>query len=77
MPSPADLPVSGSELGSPALQADSLPTKLSGKPNTNLELGGEGSDGFYVINLCPPIFLQVFFGGRGCGAGGFRDSRQQ
>ena len=32
MPSPADLPNSGIEPGSPALQADSLPTELSGKP---------------------------------------------
>ena len=29
--SPGDLPNSGIELGSPALQADSLPTELSGK----------------------------------------------
>ena len=33
IPSPADLPNPGIELGSPALQADSLPTKLSGKPS--------------------------------------------
>ena len=32
IPSPADLPDPGIELGSPALQADSLPTELSGKP---------------------------------------------
>ena len=31
-PSPGDLPNPGIEPGSPALQADSLPTKLSGKP---------------------------------------------
>ena len=31
-PSPADLPHTGIELGSPALQADSLSTELSGKP---------------------------------------------
>ena len=31
-PSPGDLPGSGIEPGSPALQADSLPTELSGKP---------------------------------------------
>ena len=30
IPSPADLPNPGIELGSPALQADSLPTELSG-----------------------------------------------
>ena len=32
IPSPADLTDVGIELGSPALQADSLPTVLSGKP---------------------------------------------
>ena len=32
LPSPADLPNPGIELGSPALQVDSLPTELSGKP---------------------------------------------
>ena len=31
--SPADLPEPGIELGSPALQVDSLPTDLPGKPN--------------------------------------------
>ena len=31
-PSPADLPQPGTEPGSPALQADSLLTELSGKP---------------------------------------------
>ena len=33
-PSPADLPDPGIKPGSPALQADSLPTELSGKPNS-------------------------------------------
>ena len=32
IPSPVDLPNPGIKLGSPALQADSLPTELSGKP---------------------------------------------
>ena len=32
-PSPGDLPGPGIKLGSPALQVDSLPTELSGKPN--------------------------------------------
>ena len=32
-PSPMDLPDPGIELRSPALQADSLPTELSGKPS--------------------------------------------
>ena len=33
MPSPADLPYPEIEPGSPALQTDSLPTELSGKPS--------------------------------------------
>ena len=32
LPSPGDLPDPGIKPGSPALQADSLPTELSGKP---------------------------------------------
>ena len=32
MPSPGDLPNPGIEPGSPALQADSLPAELPGKP---------------------------------------------
>ena len=32
IPSPVDFPGPGIELGSPALQADSLPTELPGKP---------------------------------------------
>ena len=39
IPSPGDLPDLGMELESPALQADSLPTELSGKPKNT----GEGS----------------------------------
>ena len=34
-PSPEDLPDPGIEPGSPALQADSLPSKPSGKPNVH------------------------------------------
>ena len=34
-PSPGDLPDPGIEPGSPALQADSLPTEPWGKPDTN------------------------------------------
>ena len=34
IPSPVDLPDSGIELGSPALQVDSLPTELSGTSHT-------------------------------------------
>ena len=39
IPSPADLPDPGIELGSPALQADSLPTEVSGKPAILSDLG--------------------------------------
>ena len=35
-PSPGDLPNPGIELGSPALQADSLPAELPGKPVNQL-----------------------------------------
>ena len=37
-PSAGDLPDPGIELGSPALQVDSLPTELSGKPLNNVTL---------------------------------------
>ena len=37
IPSPADLPDPGTEKGSPALQADSLPTELSAKDACSLE----------------------------------------
>ena len=38
IPSPADLPDLGMELGSPALQVDSLPAELSGKPIDSLAM---------------------------------------
>ena len=38
IPSPGNLPDPGIPLGSPALQVDSLPTELSGKPLTQGEL---------------------------------------
>ena len=38
IPSPGDLPDPGIELGSPALQADSLPTELSGEPVLKLKV---------------------------------------
>jgi len=38
IPSPVDLPNLGIEPGSPALQADSLPTELSRKPKLSLSL---------------------------------------
>ena len=51
IPSPVDLPDPGIKTESPALQADSLPTKLSGKPS------GEVS----VQIFCPLFFFIVFF----------------
>ena len=38
LPSPGDLPDPGIELGSPALQEDSLPTELRGKPSQHLQI---------------------------------------
>ena len=37
-PSPGDLPDPGIKPGSPALQADSLPTELRGKPGLTIRL---------------------------------------
>ena len=53
-----DLPNPGIELGSPALQADSLPTELSGKPLSNykhvliIHLSGDFPSGPVVKILC-------------------------
>ena len=38
IPSPRDLPDPGIELGSPALQTDSLPAELSGSPYTYIDI---------------------------------------
>ena len=38
LPSPGDLPDPGIKLGSPALQADSLPTELWGKPTITITI---------------------------------------
>ena len=55
IPSPADLPDPGVKPGSPALQADSLPPELSGKPKrrqTLLEIFGVV---FHVTYALPPV----------------------
>ena len=56
LPSPGDLPDPGMELGSPALQADSLPAELSGKPNNNKD--------YYkivaILPLCHTIYPCLF-----------------
>ena len=50
VPSPGNLPDPGIDLGSPALQADSLPTELSGKPM--------GRNGF-ICSLYQPPYLYI------------------
>ena len=60
-PSPADLPNPGVEPGSPALQADSLPNVLSGKPLINLLWH---ADSFFSSSLSPSLpsfFLSSFY----------------
>ena len=54
-PSPGDLPDPGIELGSPALQVDSLPTELSGKPVTGPDL------------ICHIDYLAIYEAGWLCG----------
>ena len=54
MPSPTDVPHPGIELGSPALQADSLPTELSGKPDAprryHIPLSKKSSGGMCIFS---------------------------
>ena len=64
IPSPVDLPNPGIELGSSALQADSLPTELSGKPLTTIR-GWERHDAeFFLTALrrnqpCPHFYSRL------------------
>ena len=51
-PSPADLPDPGIEPGSPALQADSLSTELSGKPKGLTKYQIEGMTGSVLCWSC-------------------------
>ena len=51
-PSPGDLPNPGVEPGSPALQADSLPTEIWGEP-----IQSESVRGPYPLDLGPESFL--------------------
>ena len=55
IPSPADLPDPGIELGSPELQEDSLPTELSGKSNFTVNLLIKS------IYTCFHFFTSYFF----------------
>ena len=50
-PSPVDLPDRGIELGSPALQADSLPAELPGKPKL-CEWRNVPSGHKYLLSVC-------------------------
>ena len=48
-PSPGDLPDLGIEPGSPALQADCLPSELPGKPYRDLETAQVSNDGIGLM----------------------------
>ena len=54
IPSPEDLPDPGIELGSPALQVDSLPTELPGKPSKGLSVQFS-SVAQLCLTLCDPM----------------------
>ena len=59
-PSPGDLPYSGIEPGSPALQADSLPTELPGKlPGKTRGKGLCGGRG-YIGNFCVSPLISLW-----------------
>ena len=49
IPSPGDLPNTGIEPVSPAIQADSLPTELSGKPMDQTWADGSESAQFFFF----------------------------
>ena len=53
-PSPVDLPHSGIEPGSPAMQPDSLPTELLGKAQRKLGCGG------LVANIYVSDYIYVY-----------------
>ena len=50
-PSPGDLPDSGIEPGSPALQADALPFEPPGKLVNYISVNNGNSDRFYFLGL--------------------------
>ena len=56
-PSPGDLPDPGIKPGSPAQQADSLPTELRGKP---YGLNGLYSTKSFILYFLPCFFLSSF-----------------
>ena len=51
MLSPGELPDPGIELGFPALQVDSLPTELSGKPGSNAGVWVQSNAGVWLQSL--------------------------
>ena len=60
-PSPGDLPDLGTELGSPALQADSLPTELQGKPPVGrLSVQILGFDSFRCLPQLSVLWNNLF-----------------
>ena len=56
LPSPEDLPDPGIELGSPALQADSLLSELQGSPYL-VKLSVNSRSGHWLQIYCPQISL--------------------
>ena len=55
-PFPEDLPNPGIEAGSPALQADSLPSELPGKPGTHISAAAAAAKSHQLCpTLCNPI----------------------
>ena len=58
-PSPGDLPHPGIEPGSPALQANSLPSEPPGKPMTNLDSVLKSRDITVPTKVC--IVKAMFF----------------
>ena len=51
-PSPGDLPDWGIEPGSPALQANSLPSKPPGKPTVNLHSKAKAFNNYLLGTIC-------------------------
>ena len=49
-PSPEDLPDPGNEPGSPAMQADALPSEIPGKPS--MEGEGNSEAGWLTLEAC-------------------------
>ena len=62
IPSPADLPDPGNKLGSPELQADSLPTRLTGKPERGkVSLYSVMYNKLYIFLYCNLLFFIIYY----------------